>query len=100
MKRLGLTLFISLLACTALAQTTIRITGYGGQDPAIVNRLINEVIGSDLEGEGITVQYEPIEGDYNAGLFNALSAGTAGDIFLHPRRDRARYLSDRDGIGT
>ena len=84
MKRLGLTLFISLLACTALAQTTIRITGYGGQDPAIVNRLINEVIGSDLEGEGITVQYEPIEGDYNAGLFNALSAGTAGDIFYIP----------------
>ena len=88
MKRLGLVLiglvFVSLLACTALAQTTIRITGYGGQDPAIVNRLINEVIGDKLSAEGITVQYEPVEGDYNAGLFNALSAGTAGDVFYIP----------------
>lgn len=84
MKRFTLALLLGLLASTAFGQTTVRITGYGGQDPAIVNRLINEVIGDDLEAEGITVQYEPVEGDYNAGLFNALSAGTAGDIFYIP----------------
>ena len=81
--KLTLMLFAGLFITAALAQT-VRITGYGGQDPAIVNRLINEVIGSDLEAQGITIQYEPVEGDYNAALFNALSAGTAGDIFYIP----------------
>lgn len=83
MKRLIPALTLLLLP-VGLAQTTVRITGYGGQDPAIVNRLISEVIGDDLETEGITVQYEPVEGDYNAGLFNALSAGTAGDVIYIP----------------
>ena len=84
MKR---TLFVaSVLALStapALAQT-IRIQGYGGQDPAIVQRLLDEVIGADLEAAGITVQYEPIETDYNAVLTNNLSAGTAGDVFYMP----------------
>lgn len=42
------------------------------------------MIGNDLAAEGITVQCEPVEGDYNAGLFNAVSAGTAGDILYIP----------------
>ncbi|MFW5643463.1 MAG: extracellular solute-binding protein [Alkalispirochaeta sp.] len=63
---------------------TIRIMGYGGQDPAIVVRLLDEVIGSRLEEDGIELVYEPLEGDYNAQLFNALSAGTAGDIVYIP----------------
>ncbi len=67
----------------ALAQQ-VRIMGYGGQDPAIKVRLLDEVIGASLEAEGITFTYEPLEGDYNAALFNALSAGTAGDIFYIP----------------
>ncbi len=62
----------------------IRIQGYGGQDPAIVVRLLNEVIGQELAAENIKLVYEPIEGDYNAGLYNALSAGTAGDIMYIP----------------
>jgi multiple sugar transport system substrate-binding protein len=62
----------------------IRIQGYGGQDPAIVVRLLNEVIGADLEKDNIKLVYEPIEGDYNAGLYNSLSAGTAGDILYVP----------------
>lgn len=62
----------------------VRIMGYGGQDPAIVTRLLNEVIGADLAEKNIEVVYEPLEGDYNAALFNALSAGTAGDIFYIP----------------
>ena len=71
-------------AAPAFAQTTIRIQGYGGSDPAIVQRLLTEVIGDDLEAEGITVQYEPIETDYNEVLTNNLSAGTAGDVFYLP----------------
>ncbi len=72
------------LAATPAVAQTIRIQGYGGQDPAIVQRLLTEVIGADLEAEGITVQYEPIETDYNAVLTNNLSAGTAGDVFYMP----------------
>lgn len=83
MKRL--LILIMLLATTfAMAQTTIRVQGYGGQDPAIVQRLIDEVIGAGLAEAGITIQYEPIETDYNAVLTNALSAGTAADVFYIP----------------
>ncbi|MFP4644047.1 MAG: ABC transporter substrate-binding protein [Spirochaetales bacterium] len=63
---------------------TIRIMGYGGQDPAIKSRLLDEVIGDELAENGIEVEYEPLEGDYNAALFNALSAGTAADIIYIP----------------
>ncbi len=83
MKRFSLAL-LGLLTCTAFAQTTVRVQGYGGQDPAIVQRLLDEVVGADLKAEGITVQYEPIETDYNAVLTNNLSAGTAGDVFYLP----------------
>ncbi|RKX75095.1 MAG: ABC transporter substrate-binding protein [Spirochaetes bacterium] len=65
-------------------EVQIRIMGYGGQDPAVVVRLLDEVIGEGLEKEGIKLSYEPLEGDYNAALFNALSAGTAADIFYIP----------------
>lgn len=75
---------LALMGSAALAQTTVRIMGYGGQDPAVVQRLLSEVIGDDLKAEDITVQYEPLEGDYNAALTNALSAGTAADLFYLP----------------
>ncbi len=68
----------------ANAQTIVRVQGYGGQDPAIVQRLIDEVIGADLAAKGITIKYEPIETDYNTVLVNSLSAGTAGDVFYVP----------------
>lgn len=83
MRRIVIATLLLLLA-PALAQTNIRIMGYGGQDPAIVQRLLDEVIGEQLASEGISVTYEPLEGDYNAALFNALSAGTAADIFYMP----------------
>jgi multiple sugar transport system substrate-binding protein len=79
---LALTL-AALLVGGAFAQS-IRIMGYGGQDPAILVRLLDEVIGAELAADGITLTYEPLEGDYNAALFNALSAGTAADIFYIP----------------
>jgi multiple sugar transport system substrate-binding protein len=83
MQRILIALIALALVGGALAQN-IRIMGYGGPDPAIIVRLLDEVIGEALEAEGITLTYEPLEGDYNAALFNALSAGTAGDIFYIP----------------
>ena len=62
----------------------ISVMGYGGQDPAIKARLIDEVIGDGLAEQGIEIVYEPIEDDYNTALFNALSAGTAGDVVYIP----------------
>ncbi|NLG08304.1 MAG: extracellular solute-binding protein [Deinococcales bacterium] len=75
---------LALLLGAAQAQTTVRVQGYGGQDPAIVQRLIDEVIGESLATQGIEIVYEPIETDYNTILVNALSAGTAGDVFYVP----------------
>jgi multiple sugar transport system substrate-binding protein len=84
MKRGSILALALCLTGLGLAQTNIRIMGYGGQDPAIVQRLLDDVIGERLEAEGITVTYEPLEGDYNAALFNALSAGTAADLYYMP----------------
>lgn len=85
MRRLLTALIATLFTLTlANAQTTVRVQGYGGQDPAIVQRLIDEVIGKDLAAKGITIKYEPIETDYNTVLVNSLSAGTAGDVFYVP----------------
>ncbi len=84
MKRLLSCIFVMIMATSALAQTTIRIMGYGGEDPRIVARILNEGIADDLASMDITVQYEPLEGDYNAALTNALSAGTAADLVYIP----------------
>ncbi|AEV16184.1 MAG: ABC transporter substrate-binding protein [Thermus sp.] len=72
---------ILVLLGLALAQTQVRISGWGGTDIAIVNGLLKEVVQPKLDREGIRVVYEPIEGDYTQWLFNALSAGTAPDLF-------------------
>ncbi|CAN5770662.1 extracellular solute-binding protein [soil metagenome] len=93
MKRILLTLVSLALLGSALAQTTVRIMGYGGKDPAIVQRLLNDVIGDDLAAEDITVQYEPLEGDYNAALTNALSAGTAADLFYVPGETAPGFIA-------
>src|SRR5690606_28711453 len=84
MRRVLLTIALFGLIAGAVQAQTIRIMGYGGSDPAIVQRLLDEVIGEQLAAEGITVQYEPIETDYNQVLTNALSAGTAADVFYIP----------------
>lgn len=85
MRRVLVTaVLLALVASAANAQTVIRVMGYGGSDPAVVQRLLDEVIGAELAAEGITVQYEPIETDYNQVLVNALSAGTAADVFYIP----------------
>src|SRR6056297_3412477 len=82
--RRTLVIILAALLATSVSAQSIRIMGYGGQDPAILVQLLHEVIGDELAAEGITVSYEPLEGDYNAALFNALSAGTAGDVFYIP----------------
>ncbi len=79
MKRL-LVVLTALLGL-ALAQTTVRISGWGGTDIAVVNGLLKEVVQPMMDKEGIKVVYEPIEGDYTQWLLNALSAGTAPDLF-------------------
>lgn len=79
--RKALAVLLALLGLTALAQTQVRISGWGGTDIAIVNGLLKEVVQPKLDKEGIRVVYEPIEGDYTQWLFNALSAGTAPDLF-------------------
>ncbi|GAA6742241.1 ABC transporter substrate-binding protein [Thermus scotoductus] len=75
-----LVVFVAMLGL-ALAQTQVRISGWGGTDIAIVNGLLKEVVQPKLDREGIRVIYQPIEGDYTQWLFNALSAGTAPDLF-------------------
>ena len=84
MRRVLLTVALLGLLVSAAQAQTIRIMGYGGSDPAVVQRLLDEVVGEQLAAEGITVQYEPIETDYNQVLTNALSAGTAADVFYIP----------------
>jgi multiple sugar transport system substrate-binding protein len=84
MKKILISLLALAVMSVALAQTTVRIMGYGGEDPRIVTRIINEVIADELAAAGITVRYEPIETDYNVNLLNALSAGTAADVFYIP----------------
>lgn len=93
MRKVVLSVAMFSLLSAVLAQTTVRIMGYGGQDPAIMQRLLSEVIGDDLEAEGITVQYEPLEGDYNSALTNALSAGTAADVFYIPGETAPGFIA-------
>lgn len=77
--------FVAVLALAglwgALAQTTVRLQGFGGNDPAVLQGLLREVVNPALEKDNIKAVYEGVEGDYNATLLNALSAGTAGDLF-------------------
>jgi len=95
MRRLYTAVLATLLATLGMAsaQTIVRVQGYGGSDPAIVQRLIDEVIGDDLAAQGITINYEPIETDYNTVLVNALSAGTAGDVFYVPGETAPGFIA-------
>jgi multiple sugar transport system substrate-binding protein len=93
MKRLTILLALLTAAGFAWAQTVIRVQGYGGQDPAQVALLLSDVIGEQLAAEGITLQYEPIQDNYNAVLTNALSAGTAADVFYIPGETAPGFIA-------
>ena len=79
MKRI-FTLFALALLSFSFAQTQVRIAGFD-VDASNVNRVLDEVVRPMLEGEDIEVAYEPIAGDFAQYLTNALSAGTAPDLF-------------------
>ncbi|WP_026622678.1 multiple sugar transport system substrate-binding protein (plasmid) [Ensifer sp. WSM1721] len=70
-----------LLGLPALADETVRISGWGGSEVAIVNGLLTNVLAEKLAKEGITVKYEPVDGDFSQFIINGLSAGTAPDLF-------------------
>jgi len=85
MKRnLSILLIVSMLlifSAVSMAETEIRIVGWGGVDQSIVEELINLFVVPELADKGITAIYEPIVDDFQANLINSLSAGTAGDLF-------------------
>lgn len=81
MKRISLALLIMLLATSVVGAQHVRIGGFGGNDTIIVEEMIELFVRPALEGTGITVQYEPIADDYQRFIVNALSAGTAPDLF-------------------
>ncbi|NRP75402.1 Cyclodextrin-binding protein [Ensifer psoraleae] len=70
-----------LLGLPAFAEETVRISGWGGSEVAIVNGLLTNVLAEKLAKEGITVEYEPVDGDFSQFILNGLSAGTAPDLF-------------------
>lgn len=70
-----------LIALPAAAQTTVRVSGWGGTDVAIVEELIERFVRPAVEPQGIRVVYEPIADAYDTYIVNALSAGTAPDVF-------------------
>lgn len=74
-------LILALMAWPAAAQTTVRVSGWGGTDVAIVEELIDRFVRPAVEPEGIRVVYEPIADAYDTYIINALSAGTAPDVF-------------------
>lgn len=72
----------SLLALSTAAQAeTVRISGWGGTEVAIVNGLITDVLKDEIAAAGIEVVYEPVDGDFSQFILNGLSAGTAPDLF-------------------
>lgn len=76
---ISLTLVVA--SAGAAANDVVRISGWGGDNVVVVNTLVKEVLAEELREAGITVEYEPVEGDFAQILTNALSAGTAPDAF-------------------
>jgi multiple sugar transport system substrate-binding protein len=85
MKRnLSILLIVSMLlifSAVSMAETEVRIVGWGGTDQSIVEELVNKFVVPELAAKGITAVYEPIVDDFQKNLINSLSAGTAGDLF-------------------
>jgi multiple sugar transport system substrate-binding protein len=68
------------MSSAALA-VDVRISGWGGSEVALVNGLITDVLAEDLRAADINVVYEPVDADFSQFITNALSAGTAPDLF-------------------
>jgi len=83
-KSLSILLIVSIFlisSAVSMAETEVRIVGWGGTDQSIVEELIDKFVTPELAGKGITAIYEPIVDDFQKNLINTLSAGTAGDLF-------------------
>ncbi|MEA2087319.1 MAG: ABC transporter substrate-binding protein [Candidatus Caldatribacteriota bacterium] len=83
-KNLSILLIVTMLlvfSAVSMAETEVRIVGWGGTDQSIVEELINKFVVPELADKGITAVYEPIVDDFQKNLINSLSAGTAGDLF-------------------
>lgn len=83
-KGLSILLIVTMLlvfSAVSMAETEVRIVGWGGTDQSIVEELINKFVVPELADKGITAVYEPIVDDFQKNLINSLSAGTAGDLF-------------------
>ncbi|MDB5046229.1 MAG: transporter substrate-binding protein [Deinococcus sp.] len=89
----ALLLSLAVLTSSAAAQTTIKINGYGGTDPAVVGDLINKFVKPALAKDKITVVYEPLQGDYNKSLTTLLAAGNAGDVFYLPAETLSGFVA-------
>jgi multiple sugar transport system substrate-binding protein len=66
---------------TAGVADTVRVAGFAGSDPVVINGLLTEVLKDEIAAAGITVEYTPVDGDFSQFIVNALSAGTAPDLF-------------------
>jgi multiple sugar transport system substrate-binding protein len=84
MRQLGgmmATAAVAALLAGATFADTVRVAGFGGSDPVVINGLLKEVLAEDIAAAGITVEYTPVDGDFSQFILNALSAGTAPDLF-------------------
>lgn len=83
MKKIYTTLsLVAALGASGLASAqNIVISGWGGNDVVVMNKLINEVLAEDFKAAKINIKYVPVEGDFTPYIVNALSAGTAPDLF-------------------
>lgn len=81
MRRISMALVFVLVIASLVSASQVRIGGFGGNDTVIVEEMIELFVRPALEGTGISVLYEPIADDYQRFIVNALSAGTAPDLF-------------------
>ncbi len=73
--------WIGLVAARAPAEPIeLRVSG-GSADQAVYVRLFRELLADELAAENLRPVFQPIEGDFSAYIQNALSAGTAPDLF-------------------
>lgn len=77
----GVLVLVLIISSVSQAATEIRIAGFGGNDQNIVEELIARFVETELAAQGVKIIYEPIADDYPRYILNALSAGTAADLF-------------------
>lgn len=76
--------FICLLCCLTCVwgrAETITIAGWGGNDKQVLHQLLTEVLRADFDALGVTIEYQAVESNFDQFIINALSSGTAPDIF-------------------